>query len=206
MLTAEGYIKTDKSSRYMAQLCKHASGMGEHLRHGPRMHADGQAVPTVEHVEWSDTNGIVRLNVGQWTMLATADGLTIRAAANDEASLGRIQNFVSGRIAKIGRRDALTVRWLPPEGSGDQPSDAAGAAAAPAGQAAAGGGHRKIMIYSVTGLAALVLLVGALRAAQQLPAWVAPVIVAVVIVKIAAIVARRRMHLRRRAARASGQS
>lgn len=62
------------------------------------------------------------------------------------------------------------------------------------------------MIYSVIGLVGLVALVGALWAASLLPAWVAPLIVAVVIVKIAAVVVGRRVYLRRRAAKASGQS
>jgi len=43
MLTAEATVETEHSSRYLVQLCKHASKMGGHLRQRARRHGDGDA-------------------------------------------------------------------------------------------------------------------------------------------------------------------
>ncbi len=66
MLTAEARVETERASRYLAQLCRHASQLGQHLRH---THDSGDAPPEVRHVEWSDTYGIVSLGWGEWTDL-----------------------------------------------------------------------------------------------------------------------------------------
>src|SRR4051794_17865664 len=91
MLTVEARVETERPSRYLVQLCRHVDQMTQHLGDRPSAHRGGGAPPTIEHVEWSDTNGIVRLNCGQWTMRATAEGLMLRAEADDEESLRRIQ-------------------------------------------------------------------------------------------------------------------
>jgi hypothetical protein len=115
MLSAEARVETQHPSRYLVQLCRHASHMGQHLRHRPRTHDDGDAPPEVQHVQWSETHGIVSLSWGQWTMQATPDTLTLRAQAIDDENLQRIQNLVAGRLERIGRRDHLTVSWQRPE-------------------------------------------------------------------------------------------
>jgi hypothetical protein len=113
MPTAEATIETQHPSRYLTQLCKHASKMGGHL-HRPRSHADGTAPPEIRHAEWSDTDGIVTLNWGQWTMHAAAGTLTLRAEADSEENLRRIQDLLTARLEKIGKRVHLTVNWQPP--------------------------------------------------------------------------------------------
>jgi hypothetical protein len=117
MLTAEAHIQTDRPNRYLDQLCRHTSQMGPHLRHRPRnpFGADTSGPPEVQHVEWTDTHGIVRLNWGQWTAQATPHMLTLRAEATDEKNLQRIQDLLAGRLEKIGRRDHLTVTWQRPD-------------------------------------------------------------------------------------------
>lgn len=68
----------------------------------------------MEHVDYSETRGIVRFAQGRWTLGATSDTLTLRVEADDEDALRRLQEGISGRLEKIGRRDRLKVTWQPP--------------------------------------------------------------------------------------------
>jgi len=114
MLTAEAQIETRRPSRYLIQLCKHASDMGGHRGHGPRArHAAGapEGRPQLQHAEWSDTHGIVSLNWGQCTLQATSTALILRAEAADEENLRRIQDLIARRLESFGRRDHLKVDW-----------------------------------------------------------------------------------------------
>ena len=111
MLTAEAQVETERPGRYLVQLCRHVSQMGQHLRQRPRTHVGGDAPPEVQHVEWSDTYGIVRLSWGQWTMQTTPDTLTLRTEATDEENLRRIQDLVAARLEIFGRRGQLKVNW-----------------------------------------------------------------------------------------------
>ena len=120
MLTAEAQVETERPGRYLVQLCRHASQMGQHLRQRPRTHDGGDAPPEVQHVEWSDTYGIVRLSWGQWTMQTTPDTLTLRAEATDEENLRRIQDLVAARLEIFGRREHLKVNWQRFEALADQ--------------------------------------------------------------------------------------
>ncbi|MCA1706593.1 MAG: DUF2218 domain-containing protein [Actinobacteria bacterium] len=113
MLSAEAHVETERASRYLIQLCRHARQMGQHRPHRPRTHdgTDTQTPPEVRHVEWSDTYGIVSLSVGRLTMQATPDTLTLHAEATTEEKLQRIQDLLARRLETIGRRDHLTVNW-----------------------------------------------------------------------------------------------
>jgi hypothetical protein len=113
MPTAETTVQTEHPGRYLVQLCKHASKMSGHLRHRPRIHDGGAGSPEMRHAEWSSTDGIVTLNWGQWTMHAAPGTLTLRAEAADQENLRRIQDLVTARLEKIGRRNHLTVNWQP---------------------------------------------------------------------------------------------
>jgi len=115
MLTAEAHIQTSRPSRYLIQLCKHARYMGQHGRHGLRAHPGNNTPerPQMQHAEWSDTFGILRLNWGECTIQANPDTLTLRAQAADEENLRRIQELIAGRLEKFGRRDHLKVTWQP---------------------------------------------------------------------------------------------
>ncbi len=124
MLATEATVDTEHSSRYLVQLCKHASKMSGHLRHRPRSHADGALPPEMRHAEWSDTHGKITLNWGQWTMRATPGTLIMRAEADSEENLRRIQDLAAARLEKIGRRDHLTVNWQPTEAPAVQPGEA----------------------------------------------------------------------------------
>ena len=111
MLTAEARVQTEHPARYLIQLCQHVSKMGGYPRHRPRSHDGDGGPPEIRHAEWSETDGIVTLNLGQWTMHATPGELRLRAEADSEENLQRIEDLVTGRLEKIGRRDHLTVNW-----------------------------------------------------------------------------------------------
>ncbi len=114
MLTAEADIRTEHAGRYLARLCGHAGKMGtagRRLGHRRPSHAPGDAPPEVRRVECSGTEGTVSLDWGQWTMRAFPDRLAVRAEAADEESLRRIQDLLTSRLQKFGRREHLTVNW-----------------------------------------------------------------------------------------------
>jgi hypothetical protein len=47
-------------------------------------------------------------------MHAAAGTLTLRAEAESKENLRRIQDLLTARLEKIGKRDHLTVNWQPP--------------------------------------------------------------------------------------------
>jgi hypothetical protein len=112
MPAAEATVRTQHPGRYLIQLCTHTSKMDGHLRHRPRAHG-GAAAPEIQHAEWTSTDGTITLNWGRWTMQAAPGALTLRAEADSGENLQRIQDLLTARLEKIGRRDHLTVAWRP---------------------------------------------------------------------------------------------
>jgi hypothetical protein len=113
MPTAEARIETERASRYLVQLFRHLehlSSPSAHLSHGG---TDGgmSTRPDVRHVDYSDTHGTLRLNMGQFTARATSDALTLRVEAADQVSLLRMRELLGGRLELMGRRDELVVTW-----------------------------------------------------------------------------------------------
>jgi hypothetical protein len=120
MLTSQAQVTTERASRYLVQLARHANEMSRLSGHRPRSHDGGNALPPdVQHVEWSDTDGIVSLSWGRWIMHAAEGTLTLRAEADDADNLRRIQDLVAGRLGTIARRDDLAVVWEPIPGISD---------------------------------------------------------------------------------------
>ena len=101
MLIAEARVETERSSRYLVQLCRHVSKVG-------RGHSQMQA-----RVEWSDNHGMIRFDWGRCTLRALPGVLMLRAEASDEGALRRIEHRVADRLEQIGRRDRLAVAWTP---------------------------------------------------------------------------------------------
>jgi hypothetical protein len=117
MLTAEADIQTEHAARYLARLCGHAGKMGtvgHRLGHRQPAHERDDGPPEVRQVAFSGTEGTVSLNWGQWTMRAFPGRLAVRAEAADEQSLRQIQNLLTARLQKFGRREHLTVTWRHP--------------------------------------------------------------------------------------------
>src|SRR5712692_9974588 len=126
MPTAEADIQTEHAARYLARLCGHAGKMGaagRQLGHRPPSHAIGDVPPEVRRVECSGTEGAVSLNWGQWTMRAFPGLLAVRAEAADEESLRRIQDLLTARLQRFGRREHLTVTWRRPAARAGQDGD-----------------------------------------------------------------------------------
>lgn len=121
MLTATALIATEHPERYIARLGGHAAKMGRRLGHRLLAHGDGHVPPEVRHAEWTDAGGTVQLDCGRWTMEAAPGALRLRAEAADEAGLRRIQDLLTNRLQKFGRREQLTVTWLPPATEPAQP-------------------------------------------------------------------------------------
>jgi hypothetical protein len=115
MLTAEAFVETEHPARYLVRLGRHASQLTKRRLHRPRGHGGDGTFPEVQSAEWSDTDGTVRLSWGQWTMQAAPGTLRLRAEAADEENLRRIQELLTARLERFGRRDQLTVRWQRPE-------------------------------------------------------------------------------------------
>jgi hypothetical protein len=115
MLTVEAQIQTERPSRYLTQICKHAASMRAG-NNGPRIHlSTALAHREVQlHADWSDTHGVITFTPwGQCTMTAHADTLTLRVEATDEENLQKIQDIITKDLDRFGRRDALTVNWQP---------------------------------------------------------------------------------------------
>jgi hypothetical protein len=119
MPASQATIQTQNPGRYLTQLCQHASKMGKSRMHRPRSHADSSEPPQVRHAEWSATDGTVTLNWGQWIMHAAPGTLTLRAEADIQENLKRLQDLLTTRLEKIGRRDHLAVNWQAAETGGE---------------------------------------------------------------------------------------
>ena len=113
MLTAEAIIQTADPDRYLARLRDHSAKMGTGSGHRPRRHGHDGSAPEVRHAEWSGTSGTVTMNWGQWTAQAAQGTLRLHAEATDADNLRRIQDMLTTRLANFGRREHLTVTWLP---------------------------------------------------------------------------------------------
>jgi hypothetical protein len=100
MLIAEASVATERSRRYLVQLCKHISLVA---RMNPRM-----------HVDWSDDHGVIRLGSSRCTLRSEPGVLRLRAEAPDAEGLLQLEQRVADRLVQIGRRDQLTVTWKEP--------------------------------------------------------------------------------------------
>jgi hypothetical protein len=96
MPAAEAHIKTERPSRYLAQLCRHVSNIyrkDQHLQNQRHRHAadERQARPQPPpYIEWSEIHGTITLGDGKIRMHADPGALTLRAkAANEDILSGR---------------------------------------------------------------------------------------------------------------------
>jgi hypothetical protein len=110
MPAAEADIPTDQAASYLARLCGHAAKMGD-AGHHPRTHDRDGGPPVIRGVERSGTEATVSLDRGQWTMRALAGRLLLRAEAASDDDLRRIQDLLTARLERFGRREHLTVTW-----------------------------------------------------------------------------------------------
>ena len=204
MPTGEARIETERPSRYLVQLCRHASKLGGHRRHGPRTHAGGDPIPFVRQVEWSDTYGVVRLGDCTITMRAGPGVLAITAEAADEADLQRVQGLIAGRLEMFGRRDDLQVIWdRPGRTVRDNTTDTE--SSTPTVMVAALSGRRGTVTAGAVGalaVAAHLVVGGTVLVTQRWIGWTVDIVIALVVVKllaVTAVVLRRRARQRNKA-------
>ncbi|MGW3567793.1 DUF2218 domain-containing protein [Streptomyces sp. NPDC000941] len=203
MLTAQAHIPTDRASRYLVQLCRHGSQMTGIPGHRPRAHTAGGAPPRIRHVEWSDTCGVLDFGFGQCTLEAGPEGLTLRARADDEEHLRRIQDGIASRIEKIGRRDNLRVTWHRSQAPVTAPDDVPGVAGGPPAARSPLRAHGKTIGLPAVALLVLAVHLGAGRALvdSSWSSWGLVTILGIVAVKAAVmttVVIRRRKTARAR--------
>jgi pimeloyl-ACP methyl ester carboxylesterase len=108
-LTAEARIQTTNASRYLVQLCSHATKFSHRLR---RLHGGGSR-PEILGVDWTDTHGTLDLSWGKCTLDADPATLTVLVDAADEENLLRVQDIITADLERFGRRDGVTVTWHP---------------------------------------------------------------------------------------------
>jgi hypothetical protein len=207
MLTAEAQVQTERPSRYLVQLCRHASKMGQGRIHRIPAHAgDSQAPidrPAHVEAEWSETHGTIRFDWGTCTVQATSEALAIRVEAADEKKLRGIQELITRNLIRFTKRDPVTVNWHRPEAPSDQPGEAGGAAPPPAGRSTPRRGRRQTITFTLIGALAIGLhlaLAAGVLAAPQWTGWAADLVLAAVAVKVLLIVGH--LYRRRKAARA----
>jgi hypothetical protein len=117
MPAAHARIETGRASRYLTQFCQHVQriytnrGPLSHARRtAPAGHTQGRPAEP-PRVAWTDTHGTVTFGDATITLQAGPSALLLRAEAASEDSLQQAQELVTGLLARIGRRDNLSVTW-----------------------------------------------------------------------------------------------
>jgi hypothetical protein len=188
MPTADARITTDRASRYLVQLCRHASQMGHGFPAHGGPHMSGER-PGQIAAKWSETDGSISLDWGTCTLQATPEALTLHVEADDVEHLQRIQALLTRNIARMGRRDDLTVNWRRPDGT---PGETLGPPRRRRHTAIALALAAVLAVAVHAGLAAGVLAI---------PQWAslgADTVLAIVVVMVLAKIALVVVHLRRR--------
>jgi len=215
MPTAEARIHTARPSRYLVQLGKHFANKGRHLGHRPRPHHGGNVTASAEthmppdiqphqiHVEYSDAQGVLRLPWGRCTMDAEPDALVLRAEADNEEGLRRLQDLLAAHIGRFGRREELRVEWRRLETtSAAWPTEET--ATARSLQQPAPARRRHLTWVGIATLAILVVAIhlgaaDALLSAPRWTGWAVWGVMAAVVLKVTVLsVWGRRGHRRRR--------
>jgi len=111
-------IPTSRAARYLTQLSSHGRLMSRLARHRApgrgQGHGDGHVnggAPPVATASSAGAEGVIDFGWGRCTLRATAGALTMYAEAGDPQRLRQIQDGISARLQRIGRRDQLAVTW-----------------------------------------------------------------------------------------------
>ena len=118
MTASSARVPTGRAARYLAQLCSHGRLMSRLARHrGPghdqdqdHGHGNDAAAP-IATASSAGTEGIIDFGWGRCTLRAAPGELTLYAEAADPRRLRQIEDGISARLQRIGRRDQLTVTW-----------------------------------------------------------------------------------------------
>lgn len=110
MPSADARIDTDRPSRYLVQLCRHASAMGAGHSHGGHAGAAHQQIQAT--AEWSEDQGLIRLvPLGQCSLVASPGVLMLHIDAETENDLVQIRQLLTADLHRFSSRDRLEVNW-----------------------------------------------------------------------------------------------
>jgi hypothetical protein len=131
MPASYAHVPTGRATRYLAQLCSHGRLMSRLTRHRAPGHGQGHGddhgndgAPPVATASSAGTEGVIDFGWGRCTLRATAATLIMYAEAGDPQRLQQIQDGVSARLQRIGRRDQLAVTWTEaPPATGPGPEE-----------------------------------------------------------------------------------
>lgn len=91
MIIAVALVPTASAERYGKQLCTHFAHKVE--------------------ASWSPPLGWADLPGGRFTCEATADALSLRITAADEAGLAKAQEIVTSHLERFGVKEGLAPKW-----------------------------------------------------------------------------------------------
>jgi hypothetical protein len=210
MLKADSEIATERGSRYLVQLCRHAAAMASTKGHQLRTHASGDAPPLGEvqlAADWSDTAGVIRFaSRGRCTLHATATTLTMRIDAIDEGALSQIQHIITNDLQRFGRRERLIVTWRRPAASTDAPRQRTASVTPPTKPTPRRRGHRLPIVVAVAVALVVAAHVGLGAVMLANPRWTvgtAAVVLVIIVAKLLIVLISRHSLRRRTAARRS---
>ncbi|MFG6201773.1 DUF2218 domain-containing protein [Nonomuraea sp. JJY05] len=193
MPTAEARVTTERASRYLVQLCRHATQMGHGLpTRSPHL---GSERPKNIQAEWSETRGTITVDRGSCVLEATPEALTLRIEAEDEDGLQRLQTILTRNLTRMGRRDSLGVEWNRMDTTAET---------APAAKATPRRGRHTVLGLTLAAVLAVGVHVGLAAGILAIPQWAglgADVVLVAVLMKIA-LVATHLWRRRRSAAKA----
>ncbi|GAB2735297.1 DUF2218 domain-containing protein [Streptomyces bullii] len=208
MLLSEARVETDRPGRYLAQLGRHLSAKGRHLAH--RAHHPTGPRPEQIRLDWSTTHGVLTLPWGRCTLHAAPDALVLRAEAEDAQGMRRLQDLMTSHLERFGRREGLRVRWRDGEAAPDPaaPTARRTRTADTAGTPTPPPWRRQLTWAGVTALVLVAVAVhlgsaGAVLSGPRWTAWAVGAVLAVAVVKIAALTFLGR-HAHRRGRRRTG--
>jgi hypothetical protein len=112
LLCSDCSISTDRASRFLVQLCRHARFM---VGIDHRLVGDGaHRPPRVLEVRYSTDEGIIRFDGGTCVLTAPTGFLRLRIDASDAPTLDRLQAGMTNRMKTVARRDGLLPVWSNP--------------------------------------------------------------------------------------------
>lgn len=90
-MMSEARVATTKPARYLKQLCSHF----------------GHRVPA----EATEERGAIRFSFGVCELRVEPEALILRAEADDEEAVARLEGVVGSHLERFGQKDGLQVRW-----------------------------------------------------------------------------------------------
>ena len=92
-ISSRAEVATDKPVAYMRQLCKHF---------GHKVDAS-----------FGEDSGYIQFEFGRCELRAADSTLALEVSAADAESHERTQRVIASHLERFGRRDGLSVAWLP---------------------------------------------------------------------------------------------